>query len=136
MAGAEISLEPAGQTGLRLRHRNFRARIDRIGPRRTDRADATFRVRTGPAGRDCVSFEAVNFPGRFLRHREFVLVLDRDDNSDLFRADVTFCPSQPSPGGPVVLKSVNYPDRQLAVRADRVELTKGEPTAFTVQPPP
>lgn len=136
--GTEVSLEPAGQTGLRLRHRDFRARIDRIGPRSTgvDRADATFRVRAGPAGRGCVSFEAVNFPGRFLRHRDFVLVLDRDDGSDLFRADVTFCPAQRAPGGPVVLRSVNYPDRHLAARADRVELVRDEPTAFTIQPPP
>lgn len=140
-AGSLISLEPAGSsTGLRLRHRDFQARIDQVGPRSTtsDRADATFRVRTGLGDPACVSFEAVTITGSYLRHQDFVLKLQRDDRSALFAADATFCPQARGRGGPVVLRAVNFP-RYLLARDTRVVLADVDATAataFLVQPPP
>jgi hypothetical protein len=125
-AGSRISLIPAGDSGLRLRHRDFRLRLDRIGPRSSavDRADATFVVRSGLADKSCVSLEAVNFPGRFVRHQDFALFLHPRQPSALFAADATFCPQRVGSAGEFVLRAVNYPDRHLAVRDSSVRLSR------------
>ncbi|MEU7908750.1 AbfB domain-containing protein [Actinoplanes sp. NPDC049118] len=125
VAGAEIGLEPVGEPGRRVRHRDFRARIDPIGPGSSalDRADSRFTVRAGRARRSCVSFESDNYPGHFLRHRGFALRLDRADGSALFDADATFCPVRVAGGG-FVLRSHNYPDRYLTESDSLLLLTR------------
>jgi hypothetical protein len=130
--GTTTGLELLGRPGDRLRHRDFRVRIDRITATSStqDKADATFAVRTGLASRGCVSLEAVNYPGFFLRHRDFVLRLERRDRSALFAQDATFCP-EPSRGGTaLILKSINYPDRALSVVSGSVRLSTADPAAF------
>ncbi len=130
--GAEAGLTVAG---LRVRHRDFRIEVSAVGPASspTDRADATFAVRRGLADDDCVSLEAVNFPGRFVRHRDFRLLLDPRADTALFRADATFCPED-ARGGRIVLRSVNYPDRFVVVDGSDVVLRPGTPTRFEVRP--
>jgi hypothetical protein len=133
--GATVGLEVGGRPGDRLRHRDFRARVDRLGPGNTplDRADSRFTVRRGMAAASCFSFESVNYPGRFLRHRDFVVHLDRRDASELFARDATFCP-EPA-GAAVVLRSQNYPDRTLVARDGGVHLDRAGGTAFVARPP-
>lgn len=125
VAGTEIGLEPVGEPGRRVRHSDFRARIDSIGPGSPalDRADSRFTVRAGRARGSCVSFESDNYPGYFLRHRNFALRLDRADGSALFDADATFCPVPVAAGG-FALRSHNYPDRHLTESDSLLLLTR------------
>ncbi|MDZ8261433.1 AbfB domain-containing protein [Nostoc sp. ChiQUE01b] len=73
-----------------IRHRNSLGEISQISSS-LDRADASFRVRSGLASSNCVSFESSNFPGYYLRHQYFQIRLDRNNNTALFKADATFC---------------------------------------------
>jgi alpha-L-arabinofuranosidase B-like protein len=134
--GSTVGLEIAGRPGVRLRHRNFVARADRIVSA-LDRADSAFAVRQGLARPGCVSLEAVNYPGYFLRHRNFVLRLEQRNRSGswgLFDQDATFCPSPTAGGSAVILESINYPDRALHLHDDDiVHLDQGAGTAFVVR---
>ena len=132
--GHRISLEAVQTPGYRVRHRDFRARVDRLDStsRAADRADATFVIRAGLADAKCVSFEAVNFPGRYLRHQNFSLFLHPRSGGDLFAADATFCPVATRPGGPAVLRSVNYPGRYVVVRHSLLYLDPVPPGAATL----
>lgn len=118
--GATTSLEVAGQDGRRLRHRDYRARIDRISSA-LDRADSRFVVRAGLADPACVSFESTNYPGMFLRHRDSQVWLDTRRGSDLYAADATFCVVERR-DGTLLLRSHNYPDHYLQVRRSGVDL--------------
>jgi hypothetical protein len=70
-----------------LRHQGFRARIDEnVSPIQ----DSQFRVVPGLSSAGAVSFESVNFPGRFLRHRNNEIWLDASDGSGAFRATATW----------------------------------------------
>ena len=131
-AGSTVGLGVLGRDGERLRHRGFRARIDRItaGSSAGEKADATFAVRTGLASAGCVSFESVNYPGYFLRHRDFLLRLDRRDRSNLFAQDATFCPVSTRGGTALHLRAVNFPDRALSAGSGSVRLTTSDPIAF------
>jgi hypothetical protein len=121
--GDSIGLAPAGMPGLRVRHRDFRAWIDPVGPRSSalDHADSRFTVRRGRASAACASLESANYPGYFLRHRDYLLRLERADGSALFDADATFCPV-PAAGG-FVLRSHNYPDRYVTARREMLSVT-------------
>ncbi|MEV4639735.1 AbfB domain-containing protein [Actinoplanes sp. NPDC049548] len=134
--GASVGLEPAGLPGFRVRHRDYRARVDRIGADSSalDRADSTFTVRAGLADGSCVSFESVNYPGHFLRHRDSRVWLDGRDGSALYAADATFCPVDGRHPGTVALRSQNYPDRYLSLRRSRLDLGRRQ-VSFTVRPP-
>ncbi|PPK92425.1 alpha-L-arabinofuranosidase B-like protein [Kineococcus xinjiangensis] len=71
-----------------VRHANNVGRIDQypFDPYR----DSMWRLVPGLAASTGVSFESVNFPGRFLRHSGFVVGLAPNDGSAGFRADATF----------------------------------------------
>ena len=131
-----MGLEPAGLTGYRVRHRDFRARVDRIDATSPslDRADSTFTARAGLAGTGCVSFESVNYPGYFLRHRDRGVWLDRRDGTSGYAAAATFCPQPGMGSGTVLLSSQDHPDQFLSLRRGRLGLG-GWPVAFTVRPP-
>ncbi|MDI6097188.1 AbfB domain-containing protein [Actinoplanes sp. NEAU-A12] len=137
--GSTAGLESADHPGQRLRHRNFRGRLDPIGPASSagDRADSGFRVRSGLAGSGCVSLESVNFAGYFVRHRNFEIRLERNDGSPLFQQDATFCPVTIRQGAALALRSTNYPQHHV-VAADqwlRLAQTSAEhATAFTPRP--
>ncbi|MCA2219538.1 AbfB domain-containing protein [Jidongwangia harbinensis] len=138
--GATVGLEPAGRPGSRVRHRDFVARIDRIGPgsTRRDRADAAFVVRGGLADPRCVSLESVNYPRHFLRHQNFTLRLHPRDRSALYAADATFCPVRTRDGHSLTLRSVNYPDRYLSDAGPVLRLlpaARQAPTTFQVRRP-
>nr|BFE72910.1 hypothetical protein GCM10020092_062110 [Actinoplanes digitatis] len=124
LVGAEVGLEPAGEPGRRVRHRDFRARIDAVGPNSSalDQADSRFTVRAGRAHGSCFSFESGNYPGYFLRHRNYALRLERADGSGLFDADSTFCAVPVAAG--FVLRSHNYPDRFLTESDSLLLLTR------------
>jgi hypothetical protein len=70
-----------------VRHQGFRARIDQTV---TPIQDSQFRVVAGLAASNAVSFESVNFPGRYLRHRNNEIWLDPNDGSASFRAAATW----------------------------------------------
>lgn len=98
-----------------LRHQDFRIKLLEFNPglippdprpetpeEKLLREDSTFKVVRGLADPAGVSFESVNFPGRFIRHRDFHLFLEPAD-SDLARRDATFIvvpPFIPDPPGP------------------------------------
>lgn len=133
--GAVIGLEPAGLAGFRVRHRDYRGRVDRIGADSSalDRADSSFTVRAGLADGSCVSFESANYPGHFLRHRDWHVWLDPRDGSALYAADATFCPVGGGLPGSVALRSKNYPDRYLSLHRSRLDVgRRGD--SFTVRP--
>lgn len=71
-----------------LRHANYRARIDsNVSPAQ----DAQFKMVAGLTDARGVSFESVNFPGRFLRVRANGEVwLDANDSTAAFATDATF----------------------------------------------
>ncbi|AGL17858.1 AbfB domain-containing protein [Actinoplanes sp. N902-109] len=133
--GTAVSLEVADYPGYLVRHRNFRARVDRISSRSSDldHADSRFVVRAGLADAACVSFEASNYAGYYLRHRNGEVWLDQRSGSALYAADATFCPAG-GRAGPVTLHPQNYPDQALAVFRSEIGLgTRG--TAFAVRSP-
>ncbi|GIE75325.1 hypothetical protein Aph02nite_12750 [Actinoplanes philippinensis] len=105
--GSTVGLEAADRPGHRVRHRDFRGRLEAVSA--SGSADSAFRVRTGLGDGSCVSLESVNFPGYYLRHRNFEIRLDRNDGSALFRQDATFCPVTIRQGAALVLRSTNYP---------------------------
>jgi hypothetical protein len=138
--GRLVSLQPAGQTGFRVRHRDFRARVERVDAASpaTDRADATFVVRAGLSDARCVSLESVNYPGWYLRHRHFRLLLQARDGGAPFAADATFCPATVAPSRATVLRSVDDPHRYLVQRGSRLFLDRvpaGGAMPLVVRPP-
>jgi alpha-L-arabinofuranosidase B-like protein len=140
VVGAVLGLEPLGEPGRRVRHRNFVARIDPVGPAspELDRMDSRFTVRTGRSGAGCLSFESVNYPGYFLRARDQSVRLERPDRrSRGFNTDATFC-AVPATSGGFALRSRNTPDRYVTARADQLSMTRVPPAdakAFVTRPP-
>jgi hypothetical protein len=134
VVGKDLGFEPVGEPGRRLRHRNFIARIDPVGPssRDLDRADSRFAVRAGDAG--CFTFESFNYPGYFLRSRDATLRLERPDRN---RADTTFC-AVPATGGGFLLRSRNRPDLYVTESDSVLSLGRVAPAqakAFVTRPP-
>ena len=85
--GAVRRLQSFNYNTRYIRHQGFRARIDaNVSPFE----DSQFRVVSGLADSSGVSFESVNFPGRFLRHRNSEIWLDPNDGSAGFRAAATW----------------------------------------------
>jgi len=82
------SLQSFNFPDRKLRHSNYRLRIDQnISPA----ADANFKMVAGLADARGVSFESVNFPGRYLSVRANGEVwLDQSDNSSAFNNNATF----------------------------------------------
>lgn len=88
-----IRISPKGSPNVVFRHRGFVVHADPYNPGDALLGlDSSFYVRAGNANADQVSFESVNFPGRFLRHAGFRLFLHPKDGSALFNADSTFQP--------------------------------------------
>jgi len=138
--GSMVGLEVFGRSGYRIRHQNFLARVDALGPDSSElnRADSRFMVRAGFVGEGCVALESTNFPGRFLRHSSFAVRLDPRDGSSQFGGDATFCPAPTRQGAALVLQSANFRNRYLHVRDNRLffdDLTEDQATAFTIRTP-
>jgi non-reducing end alpha-L-arabinofuranosidase len=95
-----------------VRHANNAGRID---PYPFDPyPDSQWRLRAGLASASGVSFESVNFPGRFLRHRNYVVGLEANDGTALFAADATFVRTAGlADAGWTSWRSYNFPDRYL-----------------------
>jgi len=88
-----IRISPKGSPNIVFRHRGFELYADPYNPGDGLLVlDSSFYVRAGNADANQVSFESVNFPGRFLRHAGFRLFLHPKDGSALFNADSTFQP--------------------------------------------
>jgi hypothetical protein len=141
--GTNVGLEPAGLTGYRVRHYNFTGRVDPIGEASPllARRDSSFVVRKGLADPSCVSFESINYPGRYFRHRNYTIYLDARDNSALFDKDATFCQVTGLNGQNVSFRSVNFPGRYLRQRGGRLYLYQfdgsdvmRQDTTFAVRP--
>ncbi|WP_203751931.1 AbfB domain-containing protein [Actinoplanes cyaneus] len=123
-AGSTVSLLVADKPGYRVRHHDFRGRIDPVATSGSalDRADSTFTVRAGLGNSSCVSLESVNYPGYYIRHQNFEIKLTRQDRSNLFAQDATFCPVTIHSGAALVLRSINYPERFVTESGDRLFL--------------
>ena len=137
--GSTAGLESADHPGHRVRHRDYRARLDRIGSTDSDavQADSNFRVRTGLAGSGCVSLESVNFPGYYLRHRNFVIRLDRNDGTELFRQDASFCPVTSRGGAALALRSLNFPGHFVVTGRDSLRIAETSAArALALEPRP
>ena len=86
-----IRISPKGSPNVVFRHRGFVVHADPYNPGDALLGlDSSFYVRPGNSDANQVSFESVNFPGRFLRHAGFRLFLHPKDGSALFNADSTF----------------------------------------------
>ncbi|MEU4619327.1 AbfB domain-containing protein [Actinoplanes sp. NPDC023801] len=134
--GSTVGLEAADRSGHRVRHRDYRGRLEPI--RRGGGPDAAFRVRSGLADNGCVSLESVNFPGYYLRHRNFEIRLDRNDGSALFRQDSTFCAVTIRQGAALALRSENYPDHHVAADGEWLKIVRtsaSRATAFVPRAP-
>jgi len=108
-----VSFESFNKLGYYIRHIDSRAIISQYSTPESsvldrtplEKFDATFIVSPGLSGQfECppppppparpvpcsVSFESVNFPGKYLRHKNSEVVLEKNDNSDRFRKDASF----------------------------------------------
>ncbi|MQA86628.1 MAG: family 43 glycosylhydrolase [Streptosporangiales bacterium] len=110
-----------------IRHRDFRARLDRNV---TNLADSQFRMVPGLAGSGTVSLESANHPGYYLRHRDHEVWLDRDDGSTRFSRDATFHRRSglAGPAG-VSLESYNRPGRHVGHSAHLLYVQPAETPA-------
>ncbi|MBC7682328.1 MAG: AbfB domain-containing protein [Ferruginibacter sp.] len=73
---------------------------------------SSWKVVQGLADASCLSFEAINEPGKFLRHFNSRLRIDVNDNGSLFGQDATFCAKKGlNGGGTISLESKNLPGR-------------------------
>jgi hypothetical protein len=77
------------KSGLFLRHRDWRLRVDGNTGDATFRGDATFCAADGSVA-GSVSLVSYNYPARRIRHRDFALWLDTAVDTPLFRADSSF----------------------------------------------
>lgn len=76
--------------------------------------DSQWCLRLGLSNPSAVSFESVNFPGRYLRHQGFEVVLAPDDGTAGFAADATFTREAGLANASwSSFRSVNYPTRYL-----------------------
>ena len=79
--------ESYSRAGHFIRHFYFRLRAD---PDVSPAEDLKFRVVAGLADSNGVSFESVNFPGRFIRQNNDEVLLDLNDSTAAFAQDATF----------------------------------------------
>jgi GH43 family beta-xylosidase len=77
------------KSGLFLRHRDYRLRVDANTGDSTFRGDATFCAVDGSVA-GSISLVSYNFPTRRIRHRDYVLWLDTYQDTATFRADSSF----------------------------------------------
>jgi hypothetical protein len=123
---AFATLNVPGQGGVRVRHDGDEVLIES-----SNGEEAEWKVVTGLADGDCVSFESRDNPGAYLRHRSFVLWAEINDGSVAFERDATFCFRAPLNGSASTfhsLESVNYRGRFVAHDAGRVVLETFEDT--------
>jgi hypothetical protein len=109
--GTVAQIRPSNFPLKCLRHQDFRIILSDFNPpifgpnsrpetpeEKLLREDCTFTVRQGLvdpfAG---VSFESVNFPGRFIRHRDFHLFLEPPDSDLASHVFIVFEPFIPEP---------------------------------------
>ncbi|MCD0443988.1 glycoside hydrolase family 43 protein [Glycomyces sp. A-F 0318] len=77
-------------------------------------ADQQWRLRPGLADASGVSFESVNYPGRYLRHVDYAVGLVQNDGSTQFAQDATFHRTAGlADGAWASFRSHNFPDRYL-----------------------
>jgi hypothetical protein len=83
-----VRLQSSNYPDRYIRHYNYRAQIDaNVSPAQ----DSQFKIITGLADSSGVSFESINFPGRYLRARSNGEVwLDSQNNTTIFANDATF----------------------------------------------
>ncbi|MFC5291125.1 AbfB domain-containing protein [Actinokineospora guangxiensis] len=94
IATGNRSLRSAHFPDRHVRHLNGNVRIDPVGTA-TERADATFTVRSGLANGNCYSFQSVNNPGRHPRHDNCELRLDQRAAGSVFAGDASFTVTAP-----------------------------------------
>ncbi|GAB4001026.1 hypothetical protein GCM10029992_35080 [Glycomyces albus] len=122
-----------------MRHADFDVRID---PNPSPAQDARFRLVAGLADSGGVSFESVNFPGRYIRHYDYDLRLEADDGSGTFAQDATFHHvSGLADGSWSSFRSHNFPGRHIRhynyeLRIDEITDATGRRTPPSASPEP
>ncbi|WP_144122645.1 family 43 glycosylhydrolase [Catellatospora sichuanensis] len=93
------------KSGLFLRHRDWRLRVDANTGDAVFRADATFCAVDGSTA-GSIALASYNYPTRRIRHRDFALWLDTYQDTAAFRSDSSFRITAPwapkSNTGPVI----------------------------------
>ncbi|MEV4414289.1 family 43 glycosylhydrolase [Catellatospora sp. NPDC049609] len=93
------------KSGLFLRHRDYRLRVDANTGDAVFRADATFCAVDGSVA-GSVALTSYNYPARRIRHRDYALWLDTYQDTAAFRADSSFRIAAPwapkTSAGPVI----------------------------------
>jgi hypothetical protein len=128
--GTYRSLQSYNFPDFYIRHRNFLGEISTISST-LDKQDATFKIVTGLADSNCISFQSQNNPGAYLRHQEFRIKLATLENSQLFKADATFC-QRPGLADSTLasFESYNSPGRYLRHRDSNLYIEKDESELF------
>lgn len=128
--GTYRSLQSYNFPGFYIRHRNLLGEISTISST-LDKQDATFKIVTGLADSNCISFQSQNNPGAYLRHQEFRIKLATLENSQLFKADATFC-QRPGLADSTLasFESYNSPGRYLRHRDSNLYIEKDESELF------
>lgn len=129
-AGTYRSLQSYNFPNLYIRHRNLIGEISTISSP-LDKQDATFKIVTGLADSNCISFQSQNNPGAYLRHQEFRIKLATLEKSQLFKADATFC-QRPGLADSTLasFESYNSPGRYLRHRDFNLYIEKDESESF------
>ena len=85
------------EDGCYLRHCGWNLRSHPYEQAELYLKDATFTLLYDRFFPGTVSFESVNYPGKFISHRSFVLKIEGADDSDLHRNDASFFLEQAPP---------------------------------------
>jgi hypothetical protein len=91
LSGQGVSFQDPARPPYFLRHCNWKLRSHANDNSQLFSKDATFHVRPALNGRTgYVSYESVNYPGKFICHRSYVLMINESNDSDLHRNDASF----------------------------------------------
>ncbi|WP_377476119.1 MAG: AbfB domain-containing protein [Microcoleus anatoxicus] len=128
--GTYRSLQSYNFPTFYIRHRNLLGEISTISSS-LDKQDATFKIVTGLADSNCISFQSQNNPGAYLRHQEFRIKLATVENSQLFKADATFCQRSGLADSTLAsFESYNFPGHYLRHSSSNLYIQKDEGELF------
>jgi hypothetical protein len=124
--GAFVTLEPSDRDGRFLRHDG-----ESVFMEASAEGSSEWKIVSGLANNDCVSFVSRDDVGRYLRHDASTLYREEHDGSNRFALDATFCFRYPLEGSGYAsfsLESENYPGYYVIRIDDNVALEQSDGT--------
>lgn len=124
--GAFVTLEPSDRDGRFLRHDG-----EHVFMEASAEGSSEWKVVSGLANNDCVSFVSRDDLDRYLRHDDSTLYREEHDGSNRFALDATFCFRYPLEGSGATtfsLESQNYPGYYITRIDDNVALEQSDGT--------